>query len=95
MAKYTITDDQKYILFDGILGTPTAGERFAFRKQCIKQVRTAVTTDAIHLIHLDDMDSPFMYYDLVDPSTGHEFASLSACKDTFLLLLNNDTSALI
>ena len=88
MAKYTLADDPNYILFNGIINTPTQGESFAFRKTSVKELRTIVTYDTISFIHLDDTDSPFFYYDLIDPATGYPFVSLLNAKITILSWLN-------
>src|ERR1035437_236833 len=88
MAKYTIADDPLYILFNGIINTPTEGEAFAFRKHSVKELRAIVATDKIIFGHLDDTDSPFFYYDLIDPTTGHAFADLLTAKIVILSWLN-------
>jgi hypothetical protein len=89
MVKYTLFNDLYYILFDGIVGTPTEGESFAFRKSSIKRVVTLDSVDMINLYHLDDTDSPFIYYELVNPLTGLPFLSLDACRNVFMLWLND------
>ena len=88
MAKYTLADDPNYILFYGIINTPTQGEAFAFRKTSVKELRTTIANDTIDFIHLDDTDSPFFYYDLIDPTTGHPFATLLNAKIIILTWLN-------
>jgi hypothetical protein len=88
MAKYTLVNDPNYILFNGIINTSTEGEAFAFRKTSVKQLRTYVETGTISFVHLDDTDSPFYYYDLIDPVTGHPFVSLSSARIIILSWLN-------
>ena len=88
MAKYTLADDPNYILFNGIINTPIAGESFAFRKTSVKELRTTFQDDTIDFVHLDDTDSPFFYYDLIDPATGHPFTTLLNAKITILSWLN-------
>ena len=85
---YTLANDPNYILFNGILGTETAGEEFAFRKTSIKQLRTYVSMDTIEFVFLDDRDVPFLYYNLIDPGTGHPFISLLNAQITILTWLN-------
>ena len=88
MAKYTLANDPNYILFNGIPGTLTAGEAFAFRKTSVKQLRTFIDTGTIEFVFLDDKDQPFLYYDLIDPGTGHPFISLLNAQTTILTWLN-------
>ena len=85
---YTLADDPNYILFTGIPGTPTDGESFAFRKTSVKELRTTFQDNTIDFVHLDDTDSPFFYYDLIDPATGHPFTTLLNAKITILSWLN-------
>lgn len=80
---YTVTNTAEFIKIQGVTGTPVADVCYSLQKNNILKFEVKASNNTFGIATLDDTNYWFSYTELIDPTTGLAYTSLSDAVTAF------------
>lgn len=90
MILYTIKSEGYFLTFTGAVGSDVEGDFVSYRKASIKEVIEDISKSAVLLIDNEDNVFEYKYYQVINPTTGLIFTSLTAFRLYVISKLDTD-----